>query len=379
MANKHLDLNDRIIILKSVIENKTIRQIALMLNISASTVSRELFRNRVIKSPNNYNNAKDLNKCTSFRLTKAFWVCNGCKNYTHCRKLKFVYHPEDAHNKYLNTLVKSRTGYKCSKEYLDYLNKLLVPLIKEKGQSVAHVYANLQDEIGLSKSTLYRYIDKGFLKIKNIDLPKRVIYPKTYIKQKPETKDTSIKKHRTYKDFLVFKANLPKANIIEMDLVIGKKGKTEKVLLTLLLRDSNFMMIFLRDNNSSQSVVDVFDYLERTIGRVAFNSIFNILLTDNGSEFSRVDKLERNDRKQNRCNIFYCDARASQQKGKLERNHTYIRKYFPQGTSFNNLNQSDVDVMVNHINSVKRDSLNGKSCFECLTKTQQAAIKKTRI
>ena len=59
-----------------------------------------------------------------------------------------------------------------------------------------------------------------------------------------------------------------------------------------------------------------------------------------------------------------------------EENHEYIRKYFPQATSFNDLTQEKVNLMMSHINSVKRDSLDGRSPFECLTRAELKTIKK---
>lgn len=54
----------------------------------------------------------------------------------------------------------------------------------------------------------------------------------------------------------------------------------------------------------------------------------------------------------------------SYQKAEIENNHTFIRRILPKGTSFDNLTQSDVDLMMNHINSVPREELNGHTPFE---------------
>ena len=59
-----------------------------------------------------------------------------------------------------------------------------------------------------------------------------------------------------------------------------------------------------------------------------------------------------------RTRIFYCNPRASYQKGMIEKNHEFIKYALPKGTSFNNLLQTDIDLMINHINSLGRNSLN---------------------
>ena len=44
--------------------------------------------------------------------------------------------------------------------------------------------------------------------------------------------------------------------------------------------------------------------------------------------------------------------------------HEYIRYVRKKGSTFDDLQQSDADLLANHINSTKRDSLNGHSPFE---------------
>lgn len=47
-----------------------------------------------------------------------------------------------------------------------------------------------------------------------------------------------------------------------------------------------------------------------------------------------------------------------------EKNHEYIRYIRPKGSSFADLNDEKVRLMMNHINNEKRDSLNGHSPYE---------------
>lgn len=374
-SSMHMSLEDRNSILKGIQENKSIREIGRIIGVHASTVSRELKKHRMIRKANTFNNSHSP-KCKDPRLSSAPWVCHGCKNYIHCRKEKYIYDPMNAHKTYQATLKTVRRKVGGGTEAFDYLNRILTPAVKEKGQTLGHIYADRADQLVISRSTLYRYVDLGYLEIKNIDLPRRVRYASHRTKQPNVVKNTKIRINRTYLDFKAFVDKYPKASVMEIDSVIGKKGEGEKVLLTLLLEKSNFMMAFLRNQNDAQSVVDCFDRIEKTLGTAKFATMFYITLGDNGSEFSKADALEGSHRAFKRTHLFYCDARASQQKGKLEKNHEYIRKYFPQGTSFNCLTQDDVDLMMNHINSVKRESLGNKSPFQCLSRSETISIKK---
>ena len=59
--------------------------------------------------------------------------------------------------------------------------------------------------------------------------------------------------------------------------------------------------------------------------------------------------------------LFYCDPRRTEQKGEIEKNHEYIHYILPQGKPFDGLTQEKVDLMMSHINSTARPSLQGSA------------------
>ena len=69
---------------------------------------------------------------------------------------------------------------------------------------------------------------------------------------------------------------------------------------------------------------------------------FPAILTDNGSEFKRVQDLEQTWDGQHRTQIFYCDPQASWQKPHIEKNHEFIRYVIRKGKSLNPYNQKDM-------------------------------------
>ena len=142
-----------------------------------------------------------------------------------------------------------------------------------------------------------------------------------------------------------------------MDSVEGDKGG--KVLLTIHFVNCGFMLAFIREHNDAQSVINIFNYIEQLIGYDTFRKLFPVILTDNGSEFSNPLAIERNlDNDKKRTKIFYCEPGRSDQKGACEVNHEMIRRVLPQGTSFDTLNQDDINLLMSHINSYKRKKLN---------------------
>ena len=386
---KHLTLLNREDIEKLLKAGFKFYQIAENIQKDPTTISKEVKKYRTEHFPSNFNNrnnyCKNKNSCTIKnlcnsnchsecrrcgkcnsicsqyeldlcpKLLKPPYVCNSCNCYPQCRKIKYIYLASKAQEKYENLLVSSRQGINITEDVLKKIDELISPLIKQ-GQSIKLIYRNHKDEIPCSINCLYNYIDCGLLSAKNIDLPRRVKY-KVRNKNNSKTKrDYSYRIGRTYEDFQKFLANNPDINVVEMDTVEGIKGG--KALLTMLFRNFNFMIARLLPNKTTEAVKKELDNIEKIIGTELFKRIFKCILTDNGGEFQRPEELETSIDGSKRCWIFYCDANRSDQKAKVEKNHEYIRYIIPKGTSMDNYNQSDIDLMMSHINSTAREVLN---------------------
>ena len=153
----------------------------------------------------------------------------------------------------------------------------------------------------------------------------------------------------------------PDTPIVEMDSVEGTKGG--KVLLTIHFTNSQFMLAFIRDANTSRSVIDIFEDLYWELSPDIFLKLFPVILTDNGSEFSNPDAIEFDKLGNPRTRIFYCDQSAPYQKGAIENNHEIIRRIVPKGHSFNSYLQKDISLMMDHVNSYGRKKLNDRSPY----------------
>jgi IS30 family transposase len=155
----------------------------------------------------------------------------------------------------------------------------------------------------------------------------------------------------------------PNVNVVEMDCVEGMKGE-EKVILTLTFRNCNLMLMFLMDHQTQECVLAVFDWLKSALGAEHFKRLFPVILTDGGSEFAAREAMENLCDGSQGTTVFYCDPYCFWQKGACEKNHEYIRYIRPKGSSFADLDKNKVRLMMNHINSEKRDSLNEHSPYE---------------
>ena len=261
-------------------------------------------------------------------------------------------------NRYKQVLSEARQGINMTELELANLDRIVSPLVK-KGQSISHIYKT--HDIPCTRATLYRYLSNNWFSVRPIDLPRKVRMKKRKQK-KSEPKDTLARTNRTYEDFQKYIELHPDLPIVEMDTVEGIKGG--RVLLTLLFRPSKLMLSYIMYEKTQAEVLRIFNMIEKDLGNELFEKTFPIILTDNGSEFGNPLSLEFNPEGLGRTRIFYCNPRASYQKGMIEKNHEFIRYVLPKGTSFNNLLQTDITLMINHINSLARESLNWSSPYD---------------
>ena len=151
-----------------------------------------------------------------------------------------------------------------------------------------------------------------------------------------------------------------------MDTVKGLQSEQD-CFLTLFWRKSHFMLIFKLESQTTTEVTRVFKLLQTLIPYDDYKKMFQVILTDNGHEFFDVLNIECHHKTGEQISkVFYCDPSASWQKGGIEKNHEFIRYILPKGSSFKNITQEDCDKIMNNINSLCRDSLNGKSPYEAM-------------
>lgn len=395
--SKHFTYEDRIQIESLLKQHESFKQISIIVGKSPSSISREIKRNLVISNksavgrianrcihrkscaiiqlcesaPNclrrcstcKYcnNNCSDFTEEICSKLSSPPYVCNGCSNEQKCTLRKKYYISLQANTNYKNVLKHSRTGVNISENELLRLDEFISPKISN-GLSINHIVASNPDEFDLSQKTIYSYINHGLIKAKNVDLPRKCRLRPRKKKSLEHKVDSKCRIGRSYSDYKLFMENQPDVSIVEMDSVEGRKGG--KVLLTLMFNSCSFMLAFIRDRNTSQSVIDVFNDLYQELGHILFKSLFPLLLTDNGSEFSNPKALEFTENNTHRTNVFYCDPGASYQKPRVENNHLLIRRIIPKGTSMDSLTQSDINKMMSHINSYNKASLNNKTPIE---------------
>ena len=365
MANYcHLSYEDRKNIEDGLNNKKSINQVSKEINKSHSTVLREIDRNKVYYKPTTWNNCSAVSTPCE-KLNKTPYVCNGCKSRSGCRKERFTYYARKADDSYKELISYCRQGIDLITEDVYNINKIITPLVK-KGQTINHLYINHPEILNFSKSTFYRYINNGVFEFKPLDFPRIVKYKKRKNNKRRTRQEREILNNRKYEDFIEFTAKNSELNIVEMDTVEGLMSDS-KCILTLFWRKSNFMLMFLLESQTTDEVTRVFEYLQETLLEDDYKRLFQIILTDNGHEFYDVNNIECNHRTgEFISHLFFCDPSASWQKGGIEKNHEFIRYVLPKKTTFKNLTQNDCNIIVNHINSLCRESLNNKCPFKAM-------------
>ena len=362
--HKHLTLSDRNDIQLGLERGETFKAIGQSILKDPTTVSKEVKRNRQVRESTCHNLPCPL-------LDKDPFVCNGySKRRQNCGYKKIFYLVKQSQKQYEQTLVEAREGTPLNSKTFWEMDKIISDGVK-KGQHIYHILKT--HNLDVSSSTVYRHIRKGYLSIAPIDLARAVKFKERRKSNLPSIPKEA-KKGRSYENFQNY-LSLNQLNCwLEMDTVMGRMGG--KVLFTFNLSFCNFIFARLLDNKTALEVTKHLYDIKNTLHQADkdFCQLFPVILTDNGGEFARVDDIEMDVRGESK--LFFCDPNRSDQKGRIEKNHTLIRYILPKGTSFDNLTQEDINLVYSHVNSVKCAALNGKSAYELFAFTYGEEIPK---
>lgn len=383
-GSKHLDLQYRNFIEHGLNNNSTKSAIAQVVGMDKSSICKEIkkhsydvkFSRQGVSAFGTYDclniascgfNAFCKQECPN-RIPipckirdKTKGVCNGCDKLNSCKLTKRLYSAQRAQEEYRYSLVDSREGINLTFSELKDIASVIVEPIKN-GQSVFAVLQN-HPEIHYCEKTIYNWIELGVFQsfgLTNIDLRSKVnrkMRKKDQIKYK-KREDKAYLKGRTYDCFEKFLREHPSSSIVEMDTVYndGSKGP---FIQTFMFVSFGIMVAVFHTAKNAESMVNGLHYIKTLLGEELFRSVFQILLTDRGSEFSNASAFE-----ELVDHVFYCDPMASWQKPHVENNHRLLRYICPKEKDLNRLglrSQNDLDLIFSHINSYPREERYGKS------------------
>ena len=380
MNRKPYTFSDRLAIQTMLDEGHTIKDIENDIKRPSSGIVKEINKNIILKFPSFYGRQHPClkaDKCPvkSFecyltcknieykrcpKLAISPHNCNGCTTKSGCKYIKLYYSAREAHEAFKNNLSNSRKGLHYNETEFAILNDILCPLII-RSKSVYHAIntINYTYETNFVLKSIYRQIKNGFLPIKSTDLPRSR-------KRIKNAKDKSYKRNienHTYEDYEKYKKDNPNSCETQMDTVEGIKENNAPVILTLEIVPINFLFMFKIDSQTIDYVVQALNNFKNIIGIDNFDKIMKILLTDNGKEFIDIEKINS---VSSNINLFYCHPYSSFEKGSIENNHELIRRVIPKGVSLKPYTQKELNLLCSHINSLLRESLNGKCPFDLI-------------
>lgn len=202
----------------------------------------------------------------------------------------------------------------------------------------------------VSRTTLYRYIDRGYFSLDNSCLPQG----KRPKKERPKR----LPARSAYRS--IERRNISRHDVghWEMDTVVGKaKGKSE-CLLVLTERHSRQELIMKMNARTASNTVRALNALS-TKFESAFSKLFKTITMDNGSEFADAKGIEFYKNRQ-RTTVFYCHPYASCERGSNENANKLIRRHVPKGQSMTKVKNRDAKKIQNWMNHYPRPMFNGK-------------------
>jgi len=304
---KQLSREQRYAIYLGLQEKKTYTAIARQINCSVSTVSREVRRNSNRHGRYLFQNAVEL---TIVRRERS---SSNRKTPNHILK------------RALNLLIEE-----------DWSPKQISGYLKREGINISHerIYREIRaDETGqLKKHCRHKMKYRRHKWHKRKSSGRTLIPNRRSIHQRPIEADGT-----RFGDW-------------EMDLVIGKGQKS--AVLTMIERKTN---MFLQTKLTSKKP----DVVAKAAWRLLLPYKANVLTitTDNGSEFMNHQWLT----KHIGATVYFADPFCSGQKGAVENANKLFRQYFPKGTDFRLIEQSQFDAIQAKINRRPREKLNFSS------------------
>ena len=335
---KHLTFEQRKVIANGISHNYKLKDIATALGFDPTSISKEVKRNR-----ESITIGKEISNCK--RINRWPYVCGYCpKKYNNqCVFTKYKYDAEKAQTKANTNLVNSRKGIDIDSEKFDELDKIVKDGVDNK-KSIYQIVIENKDTINKSVTTLYRYINNGYLTTKRTDLPYAVVYKKRKHNKKYEYSENNKidRTGHTYIDYLAYLHKNPGIYVWQLDF-LGSIKTDNNNILSFILPNLQFVLLDLIKNPNQEKVVKFFDDLEERIGTNAFIELIPVILTDRDPNFTDIDGICFSKiTGEERCKLFFCNSYVSNQKPNVENINKQLRLYFPKGKTVDTFNKQDI-------------------------------------
>jgi IS30 family transposase len=325
MYYSHLSVEERFCIYKMLYEKKSIRAIAHFLSRSPSTISREMNRNTI---------------------NKLYWY-DGAQHLADQRKAYSRSERRKAYAALYDLVIKSLIA--------GLSPDVIAGRLKREYHSL---------KMRVSHETIYQWILSDAK-------AGGVLYKLLPRSHKKRYKQGRSKRRREFKDRVGIDKR-PKAveNKIrfgdwESDTMEGARSLGG--LATHVERKSCFLVAGRLKDKRSSTFMDVTIGLFKSIDK----RIIKTFTTDNGSEFAEFKRLE----KATESRVYFAEPYSPWQRGLNENTNGLLRRYFPKGCNFHEIDDNLIQRVVNQLNHRPRKSLKYRTPYEVLFKTRSVALR----
>jgi len=320
MSYKHLTLNERYLI-NAYRHTKTQKEIAKMIGVHPSTISREIKRG-LDKTGRVYFPIGSDNRAKQMQIQKS----------------------KQANLKLTEDVIK------LMKKYLkrDYSPEQIAATLRLKHDiEITHVtlYAFIHED-RLNGGTLYTKLrHRGKRRVKYGKGRKNRIPDRVSINERPDIVDEKVR-----------------IGDWEADTIIGKGQKG--AIVTMVDRKSIYTKLSLPIRKKAHIVANE---MVRLLGK--HKQQVHTITTDNGLEFTQHKSIAH----KLKCDYYFCHPYSSWERGLNENINGLIRQYIPKGSSFEHLTAKDIKKIENRLNHRPRKSLGWKTPYEVFHENLKAS------
>jgi len=237
-------------------------------------------------------------------------------------------------------------GRKCKALQAEPFLRLAEEKIQKDKWSPDAVVGALRRESGFAKNTtvctktLYNYIDRGLLRVRNIDLPLKT-------RRRPRKKIFREHKRLYGKSIDERPALIEQRQEFghwEIDVVSGRRS-LDSALLTLTERKTRYHMILLLPAKTAEAVDKALHQLKEQYGPI-FHQLFKSITSDNGPEFVNLSS--------HGIDVYYAHPYSAWERATNERHNGLIRRFIPKGTAISDLTSAQIERVQNWCNNLPR-------------------------
>ena len=144
----------------------------------------------------------------------------------------------------------------------------------------------------------------------------------------------------------------------EIDTVVGKRAGREAVVLTLVEKQSRYLIAMRLSGKNSDAVSTAMDRLRQEYSE-HFPEVFRSITSDNGAEFSELSKLEEHG-----TGVYFAHPYSSWERPQNERANRMLRRYLPKGKSMAGFSFEQIEWFADSLNGLPRRILNYRTSAE---------------